>query len=289
MNTLQIWAYATRPKTLVIGISPVLIGTTLALSQGVFNPTVFLFTLLTTLCIQIGTNLANDYFDFIKGSDTTERKGFMRVVQAGLVLPATMKKVVTAVFAIAILCGCYLIWIGGLPIAILLSLSIALGVLYTGGPFPLAYLGLGEIFAFLFFGPIAVLGTYYLQTGIFCKEALIIGLSPGAFSMAILIINNVRDVDEDRLASKKTIAVRLGRAFGKYLYLFSLLLTFFPLLFCYPDHPFVLVTLLTLFPAIPLMRTMLTHRDPRLLNPLFVKTGQLQGLFTLLFCIGWLL
>jgi 1,4-dihydroxy-2-naphthoate polyprenyltransferase len=289
MNRVQVWVHAARPKTLVISISPVIIGATLAISQGFFNSSLFLFTLLTALAIQIGTNLANDYFDFIKGTDTKERKGFMRVVQAGLVAPTKMKRVMIATFAIACLIGCYLIWEGGLAIALLLALSVTLGVLYTGGPFPLAYLGLGEVFAFLFFGPIAVLGTYYLQTGTLSKEALIAGLSPGAFSMAFLIVNNVRDIDEDRLANKKTLAVRLGKTFGKCEYLFSILLALIPVLFFYTEHLFLLLALLILLPAIPLMRMMVSNQDPRLLNHLFAKTGQLQWLFTLLFCIGWLL
>lgn len=289
MNRVQVWTYAFRPKTLVIGISPVIIGATLAISQGSFDPMLFLFTLFTALAIQIGTNLANDYFDFIKGADTQERKGFMRVTQAGLVTPATMKRAMVAMFCTAALCGSYLIWSGGLPIALLLALSIALGILYTGGPFPLAYLGLGELFAFLFFGPIAVLGTYYLQTGTLSQEALMIGLSPGAFSMAFLIVNNVRDIEEDRMAHKKTMAVRFGRTFGKCQYFFSLVLSLVPILFFYADHPFSLLTLFIFLPAIPLLRTMLSYKDPRMLNSLFAKTGQLQWLFTLLFCIGWML
>ena len=151
MNRVQIWVHATRPKTLVVSISPVMIGTALAISEGKFDPLLFLFTLLTALTIQIGTNLANDYFDYLKGADTNERKGFIRVVQAGLVTPEKMKKVMIATFFIAFLSGCYLIWNGGFSFAILLSLSIALGVLYTGGPFPLAYLGLGEFFSLLIF------------------------------------------------------------------------------------------------------------------------------------------
>lgn len=289
MNRIQVWVHAARPKTLVISISPVVIAATLAISQGTFNPILFFFTLLTALSIQIGTNLANDYFDYVKGADTKERKGFMRVTQAGLVQPSIMKRTIIAVFAIAFVSGCTLIWKGGLPIAILLALSIALGILYTGGPFPLAYLGLGELFAFLFFGPIAVLGTYYLQMGTLSWEAFLTGLAPGAFSMAFLIINNVRDIDEDRIANKRTLAVRLGKTFGKCSYLFSIFLSLLPILFFCTEHPFLLLTLLILLPAIPLMHTMVVYQDPRLLNQLFAKTAQLQWLFTLLFCIGWML
>lgn len=289
MNRVQVWTQAARPKTLVAGISPVLIGTTIAICQGRFNLTIFLFTLLTALGIQIGTNLSNDYFDFIKGADTQERKGFARMTQAGHVTPAKMRQVMIATFAITLLSGCYLIWHGGSIIAILLALSIALGVLYTGGPFPLAYLGLGELFVFFFFGPIAVLGTYYLQTGTFSQEALIAGLSPGSLSMAILIVNNVRDIAEDKKCNKKTLAVRFGKTFGQRQFLFAIFIALVPLLFFYSNHPFSLLALLILLPALPLMRAMLTIQDPRLLNPLFAKTAQLQWLFTLLFCIGWML
>lgn len=289
MNRAQVWIQASRPKTLVIGISPVIIGTTLAISEGIFNPLLFLFTLLTAMSIQIGTNLANDYFDFVKGADTKDRKGFTRVTQAGLAAPEAVKRAMIAVFTVAFLSGGFLIWHGGLFIAILLALSIALGVLYTGGPYPLAYLGISEVFAFAFFGPIAVLGTYYLQMGALSWQALLAGLSPGAFSMGILIVNNVRDIDEDRVANKKTLAVRLGKIFGKCSYFFSLFLIVLPLLFFFSSHPFTSLGFLILLPAIPLIRLMAIYEDPRQLNQLFAKTGQMEWLFTFLFCIGWLL
>ncbi len=289
MNRAQVWIHAARPKTLVAGISPALIGTTLAISQGLFDLTIFLFTLFTGLCIQIGTNLTNDYFDFVKGADTSERKGFMRVTQAGLVTPATMKRAIIATFALAFLCGCYLIYQGGAMIAVMLALYILLSILYTAGPFPLAYMGLGELFVLFLYGPAAVLITYYLQTGTLSKEAFLAGLSPGALSMAIIIVNNVRDIEEDRTANKKTLPVRFGRTFGKCHFVFSILLALVPILFFYPSHPFSVLTLLILLPAIPLIRGMVRNQDARLLNQLLGKTGQLLWLFTLLFCIGWML
>lgn len=289
MNRVQVWTHAARPKTLVASISPALIGTTLSISQGHFELAAFLLTLLTGICIQIGTNLTNDYFDFIKGADTKERKGFMRVTQAGLVTPASMKRAMLVFFLIAALSGCYLIWQGGVMIALMLALYIVLSILYTAGPFPLAYLGLGDLFVLFLYGPAAVLITYYLQTGTLSKEALIAGLSPGALSMAILVVNNVRDVEEDRQAGKKTLPVRFGRTFGKCQFLFSICFAVCPLFFLYSTHPFSLLALLILLPALPLMRAMVRNQDPRLLNQLLVKTGQLLWLFTLLFCIGWML
>jgi 1,4-dihydroxy-2-naphthoate polyprenyltransferase len=289
MNRVQVWTHAARPKTLVAGISPALIGSTIAISQGVFDATIFLFTLLTGMCIQIGTNLTNDYFDFIKGADTEERKGFMRVTQAGLVSPAAMKRAIFSLFLIATLCGCYLIWHGGAVIGIMLALYILLSVLYTAGPMPLAYLGLGDVLVLFLYGPAAVLITYYLQTNTLSNEAMLAGISPGALSMAILAVNNVRDIDEDRAANKKTLVVRFGRTFGKCQYFFAIILALVPLLFFYEDHPFSLLAMLVLLPALPLMRAMAGNQDPRLLNQLFGKTGQLLWLFTLLFCIGWML
>ncbi|MBS0604042.1 MAG: 1,4-dihydroxy-2-naphthoate octaprenyltransferase [Verrucomicrobia bacterium] len=289
MNRAQVWTHAARPKTLVAGISPALIGATLAISHGVFDGTIFLFTLLTGMCIQIGTNLTNDYFDFIKGADTSERKGFMRVTQAGLVEPAAMKRAIVATFAMAALCGCYLIWHGGAMIGVMLAIYILLSVLYTAGPFPLAYLGLGDVLVLFLYGPAAVLITFYLQTGSVSREAFIAGISPGALSMAILAVNNVRDIDEDRKAGKKTLPVRFGRTFGKCQFLFAILLSLFPILFFYKDHPFSILAFLILIPALPLMRFMVSNQDSRLLNQLFGKTGQLLWLYTLLFCIGWML
>lgn len=289
MNRIQIWTLATRPKTLVASISPVLIGSILGIGEGFFNFRLFLFTLATALGIQITTNLANDYFDFLKGADTQERKGFMRVTQAGLVEPSAMKRATLfAVFSTA-LCGAYLICIGGIPIAGLLLLSLVLAIAYTGGPFPLAYLGLGEVFVLLFFGPVAVLGTYYLQTGSLSWDAGLAGLSPGAISTAILIVNNIRDIEEDRRAEKKTLIVRFGKLFGKWEFIALLAMAFFPPFYFCSEHPFSLLALLALIPAFPLAYAIFNYSESRELNPLFAKTGQLLWLYTLLFCIGWML
>lgn len=289
MNRVQVWTRAARPKTLVAGISPALIGATLAIGQGHFDLTLFLFTLFTGLCIQIGTNLCNDYFDFIKGADTSERKGFLRVTQAGLVTPTVMKRAIVAVFSIAFLSGCYLIFQGGIGIAAMLAVYILLSVLYTAGPYPLAYLGLGDLLVLFLYGPAAVLITYYLQVGSLSLEGLLAGLSPGALSMAILTVNNVRDIEEDRAAGKKTLVVRFGRTFGKFQFLFAIALSLFPPVFFYSSHPFCSLALLILLPALPLAHGMIKNQDPRLLNQLFGKTAQLLWLFTLLFCIGWVL
>ena len=290
MNRTQVWIHASRPKTLVAGLSPVLIGTTLALTQGYLQPILFLFTLLTALCIQIGTNLANDYFDFIKGADTAERKGFLRVTQAGLVKPKTMKYAIFYSFILAALCGGYLVWhTGGVVLFMMLAVYILLSIFYTAGPYPLAYKGLGDLLVFVFYGPMAVLITYYLQTHAFSWLPFFVGVCPGALSMAILVVNNVRDIEEDAKANKKTLPVRFGKAFGKAEYLFAIFLSLVPIPFFYSSHPFSLLALLILLPAIPLIRHILYYEHPRELNVLLAKTGQLLWIFTLLFCIGWML
>lgn len=289
MNRILIWTMACRPKTLIASISPVLIGTTLALTDGHFDLRMFLFTLATALGIQVLTNFANDYFDYIKGADTEKRKGPTRVVQAGLVSLSEMKKGLLICLIATLFSGCYLIWHGGIFLSCLLALSLLLAVVYTGGPYPLAYLGLGELFVFLFFGIAAVSGTYYLQTGTITLTSLLAGIAPGALSTAILIVNNVRDIDEDKAANKKTLAVRFGLTFGKLEYLFAILLTFLPLICFFKAHPFSLLTLSILLPAIPSMQLMLNHSLPSQLNLLFGQTGKLLWLYTLLFCLGWIL
>jgi len=289
LSRLQVWTLAARPKTLIAGVSPALIGVALAMSQGHFHLILFLMTLLTGICIQIGTNLTNDYFDFIKGADTSERKGFLRVTQAGLVEPKIMKRAIILTFIAASISGSYLIYQGGAPIALMLALYIVLSVFYTAGPVPLGYLGLGDLLVLLFYGPGAVLITYFLQTQSFSWVALMVGLSPGGLAMAILVINNIRDIEEDRKAGKKTLPVRLGRTAGKAEFVLAILLSLLPPCFFYETHPFCLLSLLTLLPALPLMRRVILNQDPLLLNPLFEKTAKLLWLFTLLFCIGWML
>jgi 1,4-dihydroxy-2-naphthoate octaprenyltransferase len=289
MNRILIWTIASRPKTLIASISPILIGTTLALSNSHFDLILFLFTLATAIGIQVATNLANDYFDFIKGADTTKRKGPVRVVQAGLVNLKQMKKGLLLCLTLTLLSGSYLIWHAGIALACLLSVCLLLAVIYTGGPFPLAYLGLGEVFVFVFFGPVAVSGTYYLQTGHITLISALAGIAPGALSTAILIVNHVRDIDEDRAAHKKTCAVRFGLMAGKIEYLFAILLSFLPLIYFAPLHPFTLLILGILPSAIFLIRLMFNHTAFSQLNRLFGETGNLLWLYTLLFCIGWLM
>jgi len=166
---MNIWILAIRPRTLIAGASPVLIGTVLALREASFSWILLFFTLMTALGIQISTNLVNDYFDYLKGADTEKRTGEVRVMQAGLISRSAMRQAILISFSMTALFGSYLIWTGGIIIAALVAISLLLALVYTAGPFSLAYLGLAELFIFPFFGPIAVAGTAYLQTGHFSR------------------------------------------------------------------------------------------------------------------------
>ena len=220
--SIALWIQAARPKTIVASLCPVLVGAVLALREDSIHPLLFFFTLLTALGIQISTNLANDYFDFLKGADTKHRIGPQRITAAGLVSPTTMRLAVFMSFAITALLSIPLIIQGGAIMSLLICLSLFLGYAYTGGPYPLAYLGLGDLFVLIFFGPCATLSTYFLQTGHASLLPILMGLPAGLISTAILTANNLRDVESDRAAHKKTLCVRFGRTFGKWEYTLSL-------------------------------------------------------------------
>ncbi len=289
MNQVKVWMQAVRPRTLLVTLSPVAIGAVVSLSWGVFDLFIFLVTLMTGLSIQIGANLANDYFDFKKGVDTAERKGPQRVMQAGLVTPNAMKKALILTFSITALGAAILAVQGGALILLLALVAILFAILYSGGPYPLASLGIADIFAFITFGPLATFFTYYLQTHLFSSDALFVGIGPGAFSWAILTINNLRDIDEDRIANKNTLCVRFGRAFGKGMYVSALMLAILIPFLWIESRPFLPLASLTLFLALPLAIQIIKNEKAADLNPLFQKTAQLLLVYTFLFSIGWML
>lgn len=289
MKTVAIWLQATRPKTLIVTLASVCIGIALSLSEGHFDLGVFLCTLGSALCIQIGTNLANDYFDFLKGADTETRKGPIRATASGLVSQKQMKIALALAFALAAIFAIPLIQAGGFPMICLLAASIALGILYTYGPFSLAYTGLGDLFVFVFFGPVAVSGTVYLQTQLLTADAILVGIAPGALSTAILALNNLRDIDEDRAANKKTLAVRFGTQCVKWeCVLLITAAAAVPLLFI-EDHPFALLALCFLLPAWTFLKALFQSRTPEAYSQLFFKTPRLLLIYTFLFCLGWML
>lgn len=284
------WILAIRPKTLAASIAPVFIGSAMAFGDGQFHLIPAIVCLLAALLIQIGTNLANDYFDFKKGADLN-RIGPIRVTQAGLIKPQVVLRVTIVVFILAaIACG-YLVYLGGMTIAIIAMASIISGILYTAGPKPLAYLGLGELFVFIFFGPVAIGGTYYIQTLDLNWAVVLAGFGPGFLSCGILVINNLRDIQGDQKVEKKTLAVRFGKAFAMNEYLFCILgacLSPFLVFLVTHDHKGMLVASSVGFLAIGTVRTVMTATEPEFLNSALAWTGRWLIIYSILFSIGWI-
>jgi len=289
---LKIWLQAARPKTLPAAISPVLIGLVMALANGAFHLLIAAVTLICAVLIQVGTNIANDYFDFIKGSDSGNRLGPVRVTQAGLMPPKKVKRAFIIVFALAALFGLILIWRGGWIILAIGVVSIASGILYTAGPLPLAYIGISDLFVLIFFGLVAVAGTYYLQTLSIEPAVLIASLAPGLFATAILTVNNLRDIHTDRQAGKKTLAVRFGANFVRYEYLIAIVIACsipIILVILTRQHYFSLLATTTFLFAIPAIKSVFRDAIDRGLNRTLAGTGRLLLIYSLLFSIGWLL
>lgn len=246
--------------------------------------------LLSAILIQVGVNYHNDYADYLQGADTEDRVGPMRVTQAGLVDPETMRRATVLVFGGAVAAGGYLIVRGGWPVLVIGVASIAAAIWYTAGPYSLAALGLADLAVFVFFGPVAVAGTYYVQVLACPPEVIVAGVGPGLFSVGILLVNNVRDVADDRGAGKRTLVVRLGRRVGRWLYAACLLLAIalpVGLVLWTGEHVWTLGTLLLLPLAAGPIRTILRTADPERLNPLLAQTGRLLVLWALLFSVGW--
>ncbi|HMP74155.1 MAG TPA: 1,4-dihydroxy-2-naphthoate polyprenyltransferase [Kiritimatiellia bacterium] len=217
-STLRCWWLAARPKTLWAGVGPIFLGMGLAASVGGMDVGVGLLCLAGALLLQVGTNFCNDWADFVKGADTEERKGPKRMTQAGWISPGAMLAATVITFAAAaVVCG-LLVARAGWPLAVVGVVSILAGVLYTAGPYPLAYLGLGDVFVLVFFGPVAVAGTFYVQVLELSWLPVWMGLGPGLLSVAILVVNNLRDIEGDAKAGKKTLAVRFGPTFARVEY-----------------------------------------------------------------------
>ncbi len=282
---------AIRPKTLSASICPVLIGTAMAFGDGPYHLPTAILCLLGALSIQIGTNLANDYFDFKNGADNNERIGPTRVTQAGLISPKAMIIATAIAFSVSAII-CYLLVLrGGWPIATIGIFSILSGLLYTAGPKPLGYMGLGDIFVFVFFGPVAVAGTYYVQTFEINLAVIAAGIAPGLIATAILAINNLRDIDSDRKSGKNTLAVRFGRSFAISEYLFCILAASLMPVLIYTitdDHVQILVAVITCLIAIPTIKTVASKIDGPSLNKALASTGQLLLIYSILFSIGWI-
>ena len=280
---------AARPRTLTAAVAPVLAGTGLAAHHGVLAWLPAAAALAGAVLIQIGTNLANDYYDFMRGGDTEERVGPTRVTQAGLIAPERVRLGMIVVLALAMAVGVYLVVVGGWPVVWIGLASVACAVLYTGGPFPLAYHGLGDVFVFVFFGLIAVAGTYFVQGLAWPADALLAGAGLGALNTAILVVNNLRDIDTDARAGKRTLAVRLGAGGTKVEFVLMLAVACaVPLVgvtrFGWPAAS--LVALLAVAGAVRPLRTVLGYEHPRELIPALGGTARVVALYGGLLALG---
>ena len=288
---LSAWLLAVRPKTLPAAISPVIVGTALAWTHGFFAPSPALAAASGALLLQVLSNFANDYFDFAKGADTGERLGPTRAVAAGLLSPRAMRWGMVAVAALAALVGVYLVIVGGWPILAVGAASLLAAVLYTGGPFPFGYHGLGDLFVFIFFGLVAVAGTYYVQAGALSTEVLVVAAPVGALITAILVVNNLRDIGTDAKAGKRTLAVMIGARNTQSQFVILLALAYaapFLLWLGFERGPAVLLPLLSL-PLAVKRAIDIYNATGSALNPLLGATAQLSLRYSLLLSIGLLL
>ena len=283
---------AARLRTLPAAIAPVLVGTALAGFQHVFHPLRLLAALLGAIFIQVGTNLSNDYSDARRGADAEDRLGPVRVTAGGLVPPRQVLIATYVSFGLAVLAGIYLIVVAGWLLLAIGVASIIAGVLYTGGPRPYGYEGLGEVFVFLFFGVVAVAGSYFVQVRRLDWEAFALSVPVGLLAAAILVVNNVRDIDSDRRAGKRTLAVRLGRKRTRVMFAVMLALAFVLALVTWgfgPLAPWVALCWLAAPLAVSLARTVAAHTDGPTLNAALARAGMLQLLFCVLLSAGVLL
>jgi 1,4-dihydroxy-2-naphthoate polyprenyltransferase len=297
------WLMAARPHTLPAAAAPIIAGVGLALHEGKFAPLPALAAFVGAALIQIGTNFANDYYDAVKGVDTDERTGFTRVTQSGLISPSRVKQAMYGTFLLAILVGVYLVYVGGLPILVIGLASVVSGIAYAGGPFPLGSNGLGDLFVFVFFGVIAVMGTFYVQAaallsapfplgipaGTVTMQAFLASLPVAAISTNILVVNNIRDLENDRKAGKRTLAVLIGYWASRGEYVGMLALAYLVPVYFVTTPSFalpVLLPLLTIPYAAMVARTVLTKTSGEALNPALEQTGKLLAAYSVCFALG---
>ncbi len=288
---LKNWLLASRPKTLLASVVPVMVGTALAVNVGKFKWLITIIAFICSLLIQIGTNFTNDLYDFYKGADTIARKGPVRVLSTGLISVKEMKTGIVITFLAAFIFGLYLVYVGGTIILLIGVLSIIAGIAYTAGPYPLAYKGLGDIFVFMFFGLIGTMGTFYLHTNQLSVPAFLTSVPVGSLITNILVVNNYRDIEEDRLAGKNTLAVKLGKTFTKYQFVFLIVVSFLtPLaLFLFYDFKiWIFLPYLTLPVAYKITKMLLTL-DGVQLNKTLELTAKLSALYGVLLSAGLIL
>jgi 1,4-dihydroxy-2-naphthoate octaprenyltransferase len=287
----SIWLAAARPRTLPAAVAPVLVGTALAWRDQSMDTAAAMLCLGFALLVQVGTNFANDYYDFMKGADTVARVGPRRAVAAGLIAPTTMKRAMWLTFAAAFGCGLGLIawggpWLLGIGVA-----SILCGIAYTGGPWPLGYHGLGDLFVFLFFGLVAVGATYFVQAGQFDSDAVLAGIPIGLLAANILVVNNYRDVETDTVAGKRTLAVRFGRGAARAQHAISLIVAFLipSWMAAYQSDVWMLLPLAATPMALSHVRRLKASSTPGELIHLLGDTGKLLAFYAVLLSAGLVL
>lgn len=288
MNKTLIWILAARPKTLLAAFVPVIVGTSLAVAEGSYNLFVSSVALICSILIQIGTNFTNDLYDHLKGADTKERVGPKRALNEGWVTVAQMKVAIYLSFLLSFLMGLYIVYYAGPFILLIGILSIISGFMYTAGPFPLAYNGLGDLFVFLFFGFVGTVGTYFINTGYISSQALISAIPVGALVTNILVVNNYRDIEQDKMAGKQTLAVLLGKnfAFVEYCTLLASSFAVPLIMYIYYDLTYwIFLPYLTLPFAYKLIIMLLNYKGTEL-NPALELSAKLSALFGLLFSLG---
>lgn len=291
IGKFESWVLASRPKTLLAALVPVVIGSAVAAHHNSFKPLAATVALICSILIQVGTNFVNDLYDFLSGKDTDVRVGPTRALASGLISVKEMKIGVFLTFALTFLLGMYLVYLGGWLILLIGVFSIIAGIAYTAGPYPLAYNGLGDIFVFIFFGLIGTVGTYYVQTGAIQMIAFWASIPVGALITNILVVNNYRDIEEDKSNGKNTLAVIFGERFARLQYVAFMILSYavLPVLyFTYKDSYYVYLPLLSLPVAVKLIRMIYSLKGTSLNNTLAL-TAKLSLIYGILFAAGILL
>jgi 1,4-dihydroxy-2-naphthoate octaprenyltransferase len=290
-NKFNSWLLASRPKTLLAALVPVMVGSALAISMKKFFLPYSIVALLCSILIQIGTNFTNDLYDYLKGSDTVKRKGPRRVLASGLISVNEMRTAIILIFGLTFLLGLYLVYSVGILILWVGIFSIFAGIIYTAGPFPLAYNGLGDLFVFIFFGVVGTMGTFYLHTQDISLLSLVVSIPVGALITNILVVNNYRDIEEDREANKRTLAVIFGREFSRWQFTILIILSYLTSFSLYLQFDFnfwIFLPLATIPISFILIKMLYTLKGEEL-NKTLELSAKFAGIFGLCFSLGLIL
>jgi 1,4-dihydroxy-2-naphthoate polyprenyltransferase len=287
-SKFESWILASRPKTLLAAFVPVMVGSSIALNEKKFVLVYACIALICSVLIQTGTNFVNDLYDFISGADNEKRKGPKRVLASGLISAEEMRIGIFLVFGLAFLLGLYLVYARGILVLIIGVASILAAIAYTTGPFPLAYKGLGDVFVFMFFGVVGTVGTFYVHTKEISLLSFLVSIPVGSLITNILVVNNLRDIEEDKAAGKNTLAVRMGKTFTKYQFLFLILISFFipAILFFFYNYSAIIFLPYLTIPIAYKITYMLFTTDGQSLNKTLEMTAKLSALFGLLFSVA---